>query len=93
MLCLVLFAWAIAAWDASSSPWLVAGGALFLLGVIAVTIAGNVPINDAVAALDPHAAGAAREWADQARDWSLLNHVRTLAGLGAAAAFTVALTV
>jgi len=91
-LCLVLIAWAIVSWD-GSSPWLIAGGALFLLGVIAVTIAGNVPINDAVAALDPHAAGAARAWDDHARDWTLWNHVRTVAGAAAAAAFTVALTV
>ena len=57
-----------------------------------VTIAGNVPINDALAALDPHAPGAARAWAEHAHDWTPWNHVRTLAGVGAAAAFTVALT-
>ena len=91
-LCLVLIVRALAARDASS-PWLIAGGALFLLGTIVVTIAGNVPINDAVAALDPHAPGAAQAWTDHARDWSLWNHARALAGVGAAAAFTVALTV
>jgi len=91
-LCVVLIAWAIVAWD-GPSPWLIAGGALFLLGTIAVTIAGNVPINDAVAALDPHAPAAAQAWTDHARDWNLWNHVRAVAGVGAAAAFTVALTV
>ena len=91
-LCLVLIAWAIVSWDGVLA---VAdrGGALFLLGVIAVTIAGNVPINDAVAALDPQAPGAARAWTDHARDWTLWNHVRALAGAAAAAAFTVALTI
>ncbi len=91
-LCLVLIAWAIVSWD-DASPWLIAGGALFLLGVIGVTIAANVPINDAVAALDPHAPGAARAWTDHARDWTLWNHVRAVAGAAAAVAFTVALTV
>jgi uncharacterized membrane protein len=87
-LCLVL----IVARDAAA-PWLIGGGALFLLGVVGVTVAANVPINDAVAALDPHAPAAARAWADHAHDWTLWNHVRTVAGAAAAAAFTVALTV
>jgi uncharacterized membrane protein len=91
-LCVVLIAWAIVAWN-GPSPWLIAGGALFLLGTIAVTIGGNVPINDAVAALDPHAPAAAQAWTDHARDWNLWNHVRAVAGVAAAAAFTVALTV
>ena len=53
----------------------------------------HVPLNDTLATVHPHAAGAARAWDTHARDWTLWNHVRTVAGAAAAAAFTVALTV
>jgi uncharacterized membrane protein len=74
---------------APESPWLVAGGALFVVGVFGVTVARSVPLNDALAAADPHAADAAARWAAYARDWTLANHVRSVAGAVAAGLLTV----
>jgi uncharacterized membrane protein len=89
LLCLGLVGWAaLAAWP--EAPWVVAGGALYLLGPIGVTVVGNVPRNDALAGLDPHAAGAAAHWQGYVRAWSALNHVRCAAGAGAAVLLTVA---
>jgi uncharacterized membrane protein len=64
-------------------PLAIAGAALYVLGALGTTIAGNVPLNDALAGLDP-ASGAA-QWRDSVRRWTALNHVRVTAGVTAAA--------
>ncbi|WP_343228057.1 anthrone oxygenase family protein [Skermania piniformis] len=49
-----------------------------------VTIAFNVPLNNALAVIDPGmltAADAAREWQRYADSWTAWNHVRTIAPL------------
>ena len=63
----------------------IAAGAVYLLGVIAVTIAYNVPRNNALASVDPGSAEAERLWARYLTEWTAANHVRTLSGLAAAA--------
>lgn len=76
-------------WGSSPSLWLIAGGLLYLIGTVGVTIALNVPLNDRLAALDPTAAAA--EWPAYLRDWVRDNHLRTLSSTAAAASFVVAL--
>ena len=91
--CLGLAAWAALSRGQPSTARLVMGGALYLVGAILVTIARNVPLNEALAGLDPQAADAAGHWARYAATWTAWNHVRSLAALGAAALLTVSLTV
>jgi uncharacterized membrane protein len=67
-----------------------AGGALYIVGALGVTVARNVPLNDTLAALDPHSAGAPGVWSRYVRDWTGWNHVRTIASLGSAALLLVA---
>jgi uncharacterized membrane protein len=67
-----------------SSGLVLAAAATYLLGVIGVTMAYNVPRNAALAALEPAAPAAAEAWARYVREWTAANHVRTLAGLAAA---------
>ena len=67
------------------SPWLLAGGVVYLLGEIAVTMAYNVPRNNELAALDPGSAEAAARWPSWVAEWTAGNHVRTVAGVAAAA--------
>ena len=67
------------------SPWLAAGAAVYLVGAIGVTGAYNVPRNIELAALDPASAGAAARWPAWVREWNAGNHVRTIAGVAAAA--------
>jgi len=78
-------------WDEPESIYRLVGGVLFLVGTILVTIAFNVPRNDALAATDPEGDDSADLWRRYIREWTTWNHVRTAAALAAAALFTVAL--
>lgn len=90
--CAALIVVAVLGWSEPRAPWLLAGGALYLIGTFMLTIGYHVPLNDALAAVDPHAAEAARRWSDYVGDWTLWNHVRAAAALGGAGLLTVALT-
>lgn len=61
-----------------------AGAALYVLGCFAVTMVCNVPLNNALAAVDPASADGAALWARYLRDWVFWNHVRTAASLAGA---------
>jgi uncharacterized membrane protein len=77
MACLALIAWALLAGDAAT-PWVLAGGALYVAGAIGVTAARNVPMNDALDAADvptdPNEA--AKLWADYSERWTRWNTLR-----------------
>ena len=89
--CLALIVWAGISWGQPHAPWMLAGGALYLVGTIVVTMAANVPRNDRLAKLDPHGVDAVNRWATYVSEWTTWNHVRTAAGLGAAALLMIAL--
>jgi uncharacterized membrane protein len=74
----------------SSLFWL-AGTVIYVVGTIGVTIAGNVPLNDALAVVNPDSAAGATLWARYLTDWTFWNHVRTVAAAVAAVLFTLAL--
>lgn len=67
-----------------------AGALVYLAGVLGVTFAVNVPMNDVLAGLDPASADAARYWQSYLERWTLANHVRCLAALVSAALFLLA---
>lgn len=73
------------------TPYLLAGSGLYLLGVIAVTLAFNVPRNTALAELEPASTDAAAAWTRYLAEWTAGNHVRTLAALAAAFNLTLVL--
>lgn len=89
--CLVLAGWSVLRWNRPGAAFLLTGSLLYLLGTIGVTIAFNVPRNDALAAVDPASPAGAAVWADYLTGWTAWNHVRTVASFAAAASFTVAL--
>ena len=64
-------------------PAVAAGAGLYLLGVLGVTVAGNVPLNDVLARLDPgvEPPGGWRSWL---RRWVAWNTLRSLAALAGA---------
>jgi uncharacterized membrane protein len=70
----------------------IAGAVLYLVGCIVVTMALNVPLNDALAALDPNSAEASTQWTGYLKSWMFWNHVRCLASLAACAVFVGAMT-
>lgn len=67
------------------------GALLYIVGTIGVTIAGNVPLNDALAVVNPDSAEGATLWGKYLTAWTFWNHVRTVAAVLAAAMFTLSL--
>lgn len=89
--CLVLAISSLFMWQKPGAGYLLAGSLLYVVGTFLVTMAFNVPRNDALAAVDPASAEGARLWADYLSSWTAWNHVRTAAALAAAALLTLGL--
>jgi len=67
------------------------GGAIYVLGMTGVTMAANVPLNNALAATDLARDADAPVWASFLVRWTRWNHVRTLASTVALALFILAI--
>ena len=78
-------------WSEPGGAYRVAGAGVYLVGVLGVTMAFNVPRNEALALLSAESAEAAVVWPRYVAEWTLWNHVRGAAALGATALFTIAL--
>jgi len=91
--CIVLIVSSLRAWEAPGAVYVFSGSVLYLIGTILVTIACNVPRNDALAAVDAQSTEGAKLWADYVRSWTVWNHVRTVSSLAAAALLTFGLLV
>jgi uncharacterized membrane protein len=89
--CLVLIGWGFADLDEPYAGWLIAAGAIYLIGEIATTGGYHVPRNNALARVDPESEEGARVWQTYLVEWTRMNHVRTVAGLAACALLAVAL--
>jgi len=68
----------------SASALSLAGSIAYLVGVMAVTVTVNVPLNDALEAAPADSAQAAQVWNRFQNRWQPFNHVRTVACLAAA---------
>lgn len=64
---------------------MVAGAAIYVIGVLGITMVFNVPMNDQLAALDPRVAEASDYWRFYLQNWTFWNHGRCLAGIASAA--------
>ncbi len=62
--------------------YLLAGGALHVVGSFLVTIAFNVPMNNELATVDPDSEEASTVWSRYLMEWTRWNHVRTVSALG-----------
>ncbi len=78
LLSLVLIVAAVLSWGDDYAPWLLAGGIVYIAGTILPTITYHVPRNDALAALDPEDPATAAYWERYQREWTGMNHVRTV---------------
>lgn len=79
-----------AGWIATRD-YVLAGALAYLIGALVVTIVCNIPRNNALAALDPRERSSHALWQQYLREWTVWNHVRTLASIAAAVAFCLAL--
>lgn len=82
---------AIFRWGQPGAMAMFVGGALYVLGMFVITMVFNVPLNDALAIVDPSSAEGTSLWARYLKDWTLWNHVRTIASLVASVLFTLAI--
>ena len=78
MTCLVLVVLGIMHWDEPGSWQMTAGGGLYVIGMLVVTIAGNVPLNNALEAIDAKSVEAEAMWRRYMQRWLPWNHVRTV---------------
>jgi uncharacterized membrane protein len=79
---------ALMRWQDPRAAYWLAGGIVYLVGTIIVTMVCNVPRNNALAALAPESPEAAKYWLNYLSTWTAWNHVRTIAPLVSAALFT-----
>lgn len=89
----VLVAAVLIAAPERGAPYVLAGSSLYLVGVMVVTMAVNVPKNNALDRTVPTDAAAPAAWNDYVRSWTAWNHVRSVASLAATACFVLALYV
>lgn len=88
--CLLLAISVLLKWDQPGGIYLLIGSLFYLVGTLLVTIAGNVPLNDALASITPDSPEATNLWAKYRTDWTFWNHIRTIAAFLATALFTLA---
>ena len=79
-------------WGAPGSMAVLAGGVIYVVGMLGVTLVFNVHLNDALAAVDPSSGGGTPVWARYLQDWTFWNHVRLIASIVASVLFIVGLT-
>ncbi len=91
VVCLPLAVLSAFRWSQAGAAYLMIGGLFYLVGTFLVTIVFNVPMNEALDAVEPGGGDAASAWARYLVRWTAWNHVRTVAALLAAAALTLAL--
>lgn len=70
---------------------MLAAGILYVAGMFVSTIVFNVPLNNALDAVDPSSADAAAVWTRYLKDWTFWNHLRTIGSAAASILFVVAI--
>ena len=73
-------------WGEPGALAMAAGGVIYVLGMFVVTMAFNVPLNNQLARTPT-----AEVWTRYLKEWTLWNHVRTVAPIVASALFICAL--
>ncbi len=88
LLSLVAGGLALADWGTPSAPFFLGGALIYLVGTILVTVLGNLPLNDQLAAVSATDPAASDAWEHYLGRWTMWNHVRTTAAMIAALLFT-----
>ena len=85
----------VAAYWYVAQPWpFILAAAIYIFGAFGVTIFLNVPMNNALAAVDPESAAGRDYWSEKyLPDWTFWNTVRTVACLVASATVLYGVTV
>jgi len=91
LVCLGLIVSSLLRWQQPGTAYLLVSALLYLIGCFGVTIVFNVPLNDALAAINPNSAEGTNLWTRYLTNWTFWNHVRAIAAFIAAALFTLTL--
>ena len=82
---------ALAGWGRPSAVFFLGGARFYLVGTFLVTVLGNVPLNDQLAAVSATDPAARDVWEHYLGRWTMWNHVRTAAAMVAALLFSLGL--
>jgi uncharacterized membrane protein len=91
LISLILAVFSLLSWNTVGSGYLLAGALLYFVGSFVVTIALNVPLNNALAPADPTTTAGHEVWNNYLSNWTFWNHVRTIASLASMAMLVVSL--
>jgi uncharacterized membrane protein len=91
LVCVALAPGSYVWWDQASGKLILVASLVYVVGCVGVTMICNVPLNDALAAVQPGTSEAAAIWSRYLGDWTTWNHVRTVAPIVSAILFTAAL--
>lgn len=78
---LLLVVLGLVRWGEPGATVTLLAGAIFLLGMFACTALFNVPLNNALATLEPNSSEALQLWPKYLKSWTSWNHLRTLSSL------------
>ncbi|NJL83176.1 MAG: DUF1772 domain-containing protein [Chloroflexaceae bacterium] len=92
VICLVLLVFSLFWRQQPGTISLITGSLLYLIGTFGVTLGLNVPLNEALAKVEPSSTDGASLWAKYLTDWTFWNHVRTIAAIAATTFFTLAVS-
>lgn len=87
---LLLIVLSLGQWGMEASPLFLMGAVLYFVGTFVVTIAGNVPLNNRLAAAVPDE-NAVPLWEHYLERWTQFNTLRTIAAIASALTFTLGL--
>ena len=82
---------ALAGWGRPFAPFFLGGALFYLVGTFLVTMLGNVPLNNQLAAVSATDPAARDVWGHFVSRWTAWNHVRTAAAMVAALLYTLGL--
>jgi len=82
---------AIKGWGTPSAAYYLVGALVYVIGTFLVTVFGNVPLNDQLAAVSATDPASVSLWELYLDRWTLLNTVRTVAAVAAVLMFTLGL--
>ncbi len=91
--CLVLLIYSALHLQDPGSRYRLIACALYIVGVVLITVGYHVPRNNVLDGLDPNSAEGIAYWAVYLEEWVRMNHVRTIAPLVTAVLLTVSLRV
>jgi uncharacterized membrane protein len=87
--CIFVVVSSLSKFNQPGTAYLLVGSLLYLVGTFGVTIVFNVPLNDALAKVEPSSTEGATLWNSYLSNWTFWNHIRTIAALIAAGLFAI----